>query len=147
MGKKTFNSTMLANTKKNAYIPVQTSPIFQSSLNLFRWKAKYRAHRVDNKEVAEYAIELDCSGMKWLPGVVGKKALLMNQGRPKHSRISNVLDPIKLLIPIDPWPWLVTITLLTASGMLVPAAKNVNPMTESGMRSVSPMTVIIKATT
>lgn len=35
-------------------------------------------------------------------------------------------------------PWFVTITLETASGTLVPAAKNVKPMTESGIFNVSP---------
>lgn len=38
-------------------------------------------------------------------------------------------------------------TLETASGTLVPAAKKVIPMTESGIFSVSPMMVIIQATT
>lgn len=37
-------------------------------------------------------------------------------------------------------------TLDTASGTLVPAAKKVIPMTESGIRSVWPMIVIIQAT-
>jgi hypothetical protein len=35
-------------------------------------------------------------------------------------------------------PWLVTITLETASGILIPAAKNVRPITESGIFKVSP---------
>lgn len=35
-------------------------------------------------------------------------------------------------------PWFVTITLDTASGTLVPAAKNVKPITESGISNVSP---------
>lgn len=35
-------------------------------------------------------------------------------------------------------PNLATITLDTASGTLVPAAKNVSPITESGMFKVSP---------
>lgn len=33
-----------------------------------------------------------------------------------------------------------TITLETASGTLVPAARNVRPITESGISSVSPIT-------
>lgn len=36
-------------------------------------------------------------------------------------------------------PCLATMTLDTASGTLVPAAKNVIPITESGIFSVSPM--------
>jgi hypothetical protein len=35
-------------------------------------------------------------------------------------------------------PLLATITLETASGMLMPAAKNVRPITESGIFRVSP---------
>lgn len=35
-------------------------------------------------------------------------------------------------------PCLVTITLETASGTLVPAAKKVKPITESGISNVSP---------
>lgn len=79
--------------------------------------------------------------------MVGKKALLMNQGRPRHSKISKVFEPIELLIPIVPWPWFVTMTLDTASGILVPAAKKVRPITESGISNVSPIKVIINATT
>lgn len=65
----------------------------------------------------------------------------MNHGKPKHNRISNVFEPIELLMPIAPWPCLVTMTLDTASGTLVPAAKNVRPMIESGMSAVSPVNV------
>jgi len=42
------------------------------------------------------------------------------------------------LIIVLPLPWLVTIILETASGILIPAAKNVRPSTESGIFSVSP---------
>lgn len=52
--------------------------------------------------------------------------------------MSNVFEPMELLMPIAPCPWFVTITLETASGTLVPAAKNVRPITESGMLMVSP---------
>lgn len=65
----------------------------------------------------------------------------MNHGKPRHSRISNVFDPIELLMPMPPWPWFVTMTLETASGTLVPAARNVSPITESGISIVSPMHV------
>lgn len=68
----------------------------------------------------------------------------MNHGKPKHSRISNVFEPIELLMPIAPWPCLVTMTLDTASGTLVPAAKNVRPMIESGMSAVSPVEIETK---
>ena len=43
-------------------------------------------------------------------------------------------------------PWLVTITLDVASGTLIPAARNVKPITESGMVIVSPIIVIIQET-
>lgn len=72
------------------------------------------------------------------PGTAGKKYALTNHGKPRHSKMSNVFEPIELLMPIAPWPWLVTITLETASGTLVPAARNVSPITESGMLIVSP---------
>lgn len=36
--------------------------------------------------------------------MVGINVALINQGRPKQSSMSNVLDPIELLIPIDPCP-------------------------------------------
>lgn len=62
----------------------------------------------------------------------------MNHGKPRHNNISNVFEPIELLIPIAPWPCFVTMTLDTASGTLVPAAKNVKPIIESGMFAVSP---------
>ena len=57
---------------------------------------------------------------------------------PKQRRISNVFELIDDDIPIAPWPWFVTITLDTASGKDVPAARNVKPITESGTLAVSP---------
>lgn len=66
----------------------------------------------------------------------------MSQGRPKQKRISNVFDPIELLIPMQPYPLAVTIILDTASGTLVPTARNVNPIIESGISSVSPKIII-----
>jgi hypothetical protein len=45
-----------------------------------------------------------------------------------------MLEPMELLIPIDPYPCAVTITDETASGIEVPAAKNVSPITLSGRR-------------
>lgn len=71
--------------------------------------------------------------------------------------MSKVLEPIELLIPIEPCPLnkiqhktlntyfinnclpcFATITLETASGTLVPAARKVIPITESGIFNVSP---------
>lgn len=62
----------------------------------------------------------------------------MYQGIPKQRRISNVFELIDDDMPIAPCPWLVTITLDTASGKDVPAARNVKPITESGTLAVSP---------
>lgn len=72
------------------------------------------------------------------PTTSGSKYAFRNHGMPKHSRMSNVFELIELLMPIAPCPWFVTITLETASGKLVPAAKNVSPITESGTLAVSP---------
>lgn len=41
---------------------------------------------------------------KCLPAIVGMKVAFMNQGKPRHRSISKVLEPIELLIPIDPCP-------------------------------------------
>lgn len=42
--------------------------------------------------------------------------------------MSKVFEPIEVLIPIEPNPCLVTITDEMASGIDVPAARNVNPI-------------------
>lgn len=78
------------------------------------------------------------------PLTSGWKNDLKNHGNPKHSNISNVFELIELLMPIAPCPWFVTITLEMASGKLVPAAKNVNPITESGMFIVSPVCICMQ---
>lgn len=39
-----------------------------------------------------------------LPAIVGIKVAFMNHGKPKHKRISNVFEPIELLMPIEPCP-------------------------------------------
>lgn len=36
------------------------------------------------------------------PGMVGMNVALINQGRPRQSSMSNVFDPIELLIPMEP---------------------------------------------
>lgn len=94
--------------------------------------------------------------------LVSTKAVLMNQGRPRHS-MSKTLEPTMLDMAMSDFPdsrggarvtksstsnsifysqkivpSLATITLATVSGILVPAANSVSPITVSGMPRVSP---------
>ncbi len=72
---------------------------------------------------------------------------LMSQGIPRHSSMSNVFDPMLLLMAMLPLPCLETMRLEMTSGMEVPTARKVRPITESGMLSVNPITVIIQVST
>ncbi|KMQ95275.1 hypothetical protein RF55_4519 [Lasius niger] len=53
---------------------------------------------------------------------------------------SKMLLPTELDTAISPYPFRATITLVMRSGMLVPAARNVRPITSGGMATVSPAT-------
>ena len=53
---------------------------------------------------------------------------------------SKMLLPTELETAMSPNPFRATITLVIRSGMLVPAARNVSPITSGGMRIVSPAT-------
>lgn len=53
---------------------------------------------------------------------------------------SKMLLPTELETAISPYPFRATITLVIRSGMLVPAARNVRPITSGGMATVSPAT-------
>lgn len=136
---------------------MQVIPIFQSSRKRFTANATYKPTSVESSDTAEYVRPLEfrviCnqntlninqiesvlySYTQFSLGTSGRKYDLTNHGNPRQSKMSNVFDPIELLMPIAPCPWLVTITLDTASGTLVPAARKVKPITESGMFNVSP---------
>lgn len=49
-----------------------------------------------------------------------------------------MLLPTELETAMSPNPFRATMTLVIRSGMLVPAARNVRPITSGGMRTVSP---------
>lgn len=61
-----------------------------------------------------------------------------NHGRPRHNKMSKTLLPTALDIAISPKPFLTTSKLDIASGTLTPAAKNVRPITVSGILNVKP---------
>lgn len=67
--------------------------------------------------------------------------LLSNQGKGSPIRMSKMLLPIELETAISPFPCIATMTLLSKSGTLVPAASKVRPMTTEGIRHTQPMTV------
>eukprot|EP00316_Scyphosphaera_apsteinii_P003291 CAMPEP_0119338960 /NCGR_PEP_ID=MMETSP1333-20130426/97278_1 /TAXON_ID=418940 /ORGANISM="Scyphosphaera apsteinii, Strain RCC1455" /LENGTH=99 /DNA_ID=CAMNT_0007350383 /DNA_START=189 /DNA_END=488 /DNA_ORIENTATION=+ len=58
-------------------------------------------------------------------------------GRPKV--MSNTLEPIEEERAMSPWPSRATNTEDSASGIEVPAANTVTPMTDSGMPIVVPI--------
>lgn len=53
---------------------------------------------------------------------------------------SKILLPTELDTAISPNPFRATMTLVMRSGMLVPAARNVRPITSGGIATVSPAT-------
>lgn len=102
--KNTFNSIKLASIKNTAYISRHACPTFRSNLNLLSENATYNISSVDSSEMAEYSNPAEFIPTKWLPGLTGKNDAFMSHGKPKHSKMSNVFDPIELLMPIEPWP-------------------------------------------
>lgn len=52
--------------------------------------------------MAEYSSPDELIPTKFCPGLIGKKVALMSHGRPRQSRMSNVLEPIEFEIPIEP---------------------------------------------
>ena len=68
---------------------------------------------------------------------------LISHGSPKQMSMSNVLDPMLLDTAMEPWPCFDTMREEMTSGMLVPTARKVRPITESGMLHVYPITEII----
>lgn len=101
-GKNTFNSIKLAIIRKTAYIMRHAYPTLRSSRNLFNQNATYSISNVDSSEMAEYSNPAELIPTQWWPSWMGEKAALMNHGSPKQSNMSNVLEPIELLIPIEP---------------------------------------------
>jgi hypothetical protein len=102
--KKTFSSISDASTRNIPYIIKQAWPTLRSSWNLLQEKVAYSSSRVDNKEIALYSRPLELIPTKCCPSVVGRNEALMSHGSPRHSRMSNVLEPMELLIPMDPCP-------------------------------------------
>jgi len=56
-----------------------------------------------------------------------------SQGSGSPISMSNMLLPMELDTAISPCPWRATITEVRRSGMLVPAAINVTPITLDGI--------------
>ena len=80
----------------------QAWPTLRSSWNLLQENVAYNSSSVDNKEMALYSSPRELIPTKCCPSIVGSKEALMSHGSPKHRRMSNVLEPMELLIPIDP---------------------------------------------
>merc|ERR1719171_3337992 len=64
---------------------------------------------------------------------------LMNHGRPSPMQMSNTLEPTALETAMSPSPSAATATDPRASGMEVPMARKVRPMTTSGMPQRQPI--------
>lgn len=92
----------VAEIRKTAYISRQVLPNFRSNLNLLSENAMYSNSSVESNDIAEYSKPCELMPTQWLPGDIGKNDALISHGKPKHNKMSNVFDPIELLIPIDP---------------------------------------------
>lgn len=64
-----------------------------------------------------------------------------NHGTGNPTVTSKMLLPTEDDTAMSPNPFLATITLVIRSGMDVPAARNVRPITSGGMPTVFPVTV------
>merc|ERR1712029_769984 len=64
-----------------------------------------------------------------------------NHGKGSPTVMSNMFDPTEDETAMSPNPLRATITLVIKSGIEVPAAKNVSPITSGGMPKVSPVRV------
>merc|ERR1719261_1706571 len=69
------------------------------------------------------------------------------QGTARPKRISKMLEPIDDETAMSPWPFLATARDDRASGMEVPAARSVRPMTGSGMPVTQPNCTAIQTMT
>lgn len=70
-----------------------------------------------------------------------KTHVYKNHGKGNPTVTSKILLPTDEETAMSPKPFLATITLVIRSGIEVPAAKNVNPITSGGSPTVSPTTV------
>jgi len=78
------------------------------------------------------------------PAPIGLIVVFSNQGSPSPKKISKTFDPIEFDTAISPYPFLATSTDAMVSGTDVPAAKNVIPITVSGIPKVKPVRQIIQ---
>ena len=76
-----------------------------------------------------------------------EKEIMSNQGRPRHIRMSKILDPTALLSAIPPLPCLATITEDIKSGTEVPIANTVNAITTFGILRISEITTALSTST
>jgi hypothetical protein len=102
--KKTLSSIREASTRNIPYIIRQAWPTLRSSWNLLHENVAYNSNSVDSKDMALYSSPRELIPTKCCPSVVGRNEALMSHGSPRHSRMSNVFEPIELLIPMDPCP-------------------------------------------
>merc|ERR1711871_186309 len=80
---------------------------------------------------SQIGMELQCS--------LASMASLMNQGRPRPMQMSKTLEPTALDTAMSPSPSSATEMEPSASGMDVPMARKVRPMTTSGMPQRQPI--------
>jgi len=64
-----------------------------------------------------------------------------NQGKGSPTVTSKILDPTEEETAMSPKPFRATMTLVIKSGIDVPAAKNVRPITSGGIVKASPVMV------
>lgn len=100
--KNTLSSIREASIRNIPYIIRQALPTRLSSLNLFNENVAYKSRSVDNNDIALYSSPLELIPTKCCPSIVGRNEALISHGSPKHNSMSKVLEPIELLIPIEP---------------------------------------------
>lgn len=89
-----------------------------------------------------YSMPYDVMRITSLPGTLRCRIFLISHGMPSDIKMAKELAPNEFDTPMPPSPLRMAKTLDIPSGMQPPAARNVSPITASGIRNVKPAIAI-----
>lgn len=99
----------------------------------------YRAITANKRSKILYSVLFGLSKIDCLPGVFRFIIFLMSHGIPKDMSIAKEFAPSEFETPTPPSFFRIIKTLDMPSGIHPPAAKNVSPITASGIWNVKPV--------
>merc|ERR1711933_587061 len=115
---------------------MSTLPIPRLSCHLLHIKAPKKSNKKTTRMITSPINE---SKVPSLNLTSFPETVLINQGSPKPSKISNTLEPSALQTAMSPSPCWATAMDPKASGMEVPAARGTKPMTRVGIFMMVPI--------